>query len=126
MVYDINTANETWEWVDLKEVILKCIDVVVCNMIPVLQGRYLYDLQIPQRDIRWEGEENGVTLHAGHGGGLGRVPMTQTRRDHLIAQNGGGRRFFDEIELFNTDSLVKEVRISLSLHYVDNFFTYCL
>ncbi|KAJ4883331.1 Protein EMSY-LIKE 2 [Raphanus sativus] len=97
LVYDINTANETWEWVDLKE--------------------------IPPQDIRWGGEENGATLNAGHGGGmtrgsrrtlsnggLARVPMTQPRRDHLvIAQNGGGRKFFDEIELFNTDSLVKEV-----------------
>lgn len=41
--------------------------------------------------------------------------MTQPRRDHLVAQNGGGRKLFDEIELFNTDSLVKEVSISLSL-----------
>ncbi|KAG2323168.1 hypothetical protein Bca52824_016381 [Brassica carinata] len=83
LVYDINTANETWEWVDLKE--------------------------IPPQDIRWEGEENGVSLNArghgggrmahgsrrtlGNGGGLGRVPMmmSQPRRDHLIAQNGGGR-----------------------------------
>ncbi|KAF3564422.1 hypothetical protein DY000_02019606 [Brassica cretica] len=90
LVYDLNTANETWEWVDLKE--------------------------IPPQDIRWGGEENGAALNAGHGsrrtlsnGGLGRLPMTQPRRDHLVAQNGGGRKLFDEIELFNTDSLVKEV-----------------
>ncbi|WZZ22959.1 protein EMSY-LIKE 2 [Brassica rapa] len=90
LVYDLNTANETWEWVDLKE--------------------------IPPQDIRWGGEENGAALNAGHGsrrtlsnGGLGRVPLTQPRRDHLVAQNGGGRKLFDEIELFNTDSLVKEV-----------------
>ena len=43
------------------------------------------------------------------------MPMTQPRRDHLVALNGGGRKLFDEIELFNTDSLVKEVSISLSL-----------
>ncbi|KAL1196894.1 Protein EMSY-LIKE 2 [Cardamine amara subsp. amara] len=96
LVYDINTANETWEWVDLKE--------------------------IPPEDIKWDGEENGVTLSVGHGGGIihgsqrtlshggrGRGPRTQPRREHLVTQNGGGRMFFDEIELFNTDSLVKEV-----------------
>lgn len=90
---------------------------------PSVKHTLLHDLQIPPQDIRWGGEENGATLNAGHGGGmtrgsrrtlsnggLGRVPMTQPRRDHLvIAQNGGGRKFFDEIELFNTDSLVKEV-----------------
>ncbi|XP_024012014.1 protein EMSY-LIKE 2 isoform X2 [Eutrema salsugineum] len=88
LVYDINTANETWEWVDLKE--------------------------IPPGDIRWDGEENGVTLNDSDlirgsritlsNGGRGRGPRTQ-----LAAQNGGERNFFDEIELFNTDSLVKEV-----------------
>ncbi|CAF2357463.1 unnamed protein product [Brassica napus] len=52
LVYDLNTLNETWEWVDLKE--------------------------IPPQDIRWGGEENGAAF-AGHGsrrtlsnGGLGR------------------------------------------------------
>ncbi|CAA7026854.1 unnamed protein product [Microthlaspi erraticum] len=82
LVYDINTANETWEWVDLKE--------------------------IQPEDIRWDGEENGVTLNVGYGG-RGRGPITQSRREHLAAQNGGGRKFLDEIELFNTESLVKEV-----------------
>ncbi|EOA21155.1 hypothetical protein CARUB_v10001509mg [Capsella rubella] len=96
LVYDINTVNETWEWVDLKE--------------------------IPLEDIRWDGEENGATLNVRHGsgttrgnrgnlshGGRGRGPRTQPRREHLALENGGGRKFFDEIELFNTDSLVKEV-----------------
>lgn len=46
-----------------------------------------------------------------NGGGRGRGPITQPRREHLAAQNGGGeRQFLDEIELFNTESLVKEVR----------------
>ncbi|AED91065.1 unnamed protein product [Arabidopsis thaliana] len=96
LVYDINTVNETWEWVDLNE--------------------------IPTKDIRWDGEEDGVTLNVGHGGGTtrgnrrtlshggrGRGPRTQPRREHLATENGGGRKFFGEIELFNTDSLVKEV-----------------
>uniref|UniRef100_A0A1J3CMR5 ENT domain-containing protein n=1 Tax=Noccaea caerulescens TaxID=107243 RepID=A0A1J3CMR5_NOCCA len=94
LVYDINTANETWEWVDLKE--------------------------IPPEDIKWDGEENGVALNVGYGGGSrkalnngggrGRGPITQPRREHLAAQHGGGeRKFLDEIELFNTESLVKEV-----------------
>jgi hypothetical protein len=105
LVYDINTVNETWEWVDLNE--------------------------IPTKDIRWDGEEDGVTLNVGHGGGTtrgnrrtlshggrGRGPRTQPRREHLATENGGGRKFFGEIELFNTDSLVKEVGISISLHFV--------
>ncbi|CAH2073806.1 unnamed protein product [Thlaspi arvense] len=97
LVYDINTPTETWEWVDLKE--------------------------IPPEDIRWDGEENAATLNVGYGGdlihgsqialsngGRGRGPRTQPKREeHVAAQNGGGRKFFDEIELFNTDSLVKEV-----------------
>lgn len=89
-------------------------------------------MQIPPEDIRWDGEENGVALNVGHGsgairgnrrtlsnGGRGSGPRTQPRREHLATQNGGGRKFFDEIELFNTDSLVKEV--FLALHSVNEF-----
>ncbi|KAG8501191.1 hypothetical protein CXB51_003297 [Gossypium anomalum] len=41
LVYDINTANETWEWVDLKE--------------------------ISPDDIRWDGEDPGISYRGGHG-----------------------------------------------------------
>lgn len=93
-------------------------------MIPSLQNLNvpnIYALQIPPEDIRWDhGEENGGNFKCReiiHGrtlsnGGRRRVPITQTRRDHLIAQNSGGMKFLNEIELFNTDSLVKEVGIS--------------
>ncbi|CAK8564506.1 unnamed protein product [Lathyrus sativus] len=40
LVYDINKANETWEWVDLKE--------------------------ISPEDIRWEGEDPGILHRSGH------------------------------------------------------------
>jgi hypothetical protein len=109
-VYDIHAANETWEWVDLKE--------------------------IPPEDIRWDGEESGVALNIGHGsasfrgnrrgqihGGRGRGPRIHQPRRELVPpptqQNGsGGRRTSsDDIELFNTDSLVKEVeRVFDSTH----------
>uniref|UniRef100_A0A1J3FYZ7 ENT domain-containing protein n=1 Tax=Noccaea caerulescens TaxID=107243 RepID=A0A1J3FYZ7_NOCCA len=111
LVYDINAANETWEWVDLKE--------------------------IPPEDIRWDGEESGVALNIGHGSGTirgnrrgqsligrGRGPrIYQPRREFVqpptTQQNGGGgrRTSSDDIELFNTDSLVKEVeRVFDSAH----------
>ena len=32
LVYDINTTNETWEWVNLKEVILM-LPSYICSMI---------------------------------------------------------------------------------------------
>ncbi|CAH2053941.1 unnamed protein product, partial [Thlaspi arvense] len=104
LVYDLHAANETWEWVDLKE--------------------------IPPEDIRWDGEESGIALNVGHGGGStrgnrrsqshigrGRGPRIHQPRRELLPpstqQNGGaggGRRTSsDDIELFNTDSLVKEV-----------------
>ncbi|XP_010520041.1 PREDICTED: protein EMSY-LIKE 2-like [Tarenaya hassleriana] len=104
LVYDIDTESETWEWVDLKE--------------------------IPQEDIRWDKEDIGATFNMGHGSGpirgsrrtlnysglaptvgRGRVPAkSQPRRErNYPSQNGGGTKFSDDIELFNTDALVKEV-----------------
>ncbi|KAK7278827.1 hypothetical protein RJT34_23865 [Clitoria ternatea] len=102
LVYDINKANETWEWVDLKE--------------------------ISPEDIRWEGEDPGILYRGGHSGqgrgvkkffnrggdtlGAGRGrghPRFQARQEFHAPQNGIGRRVLDDIELLNTDSLVKEV-----------------
>ncbi|XP_010486905.1 PREDICTED: protein EMSY-LIKE 1 [Camelina sativa] len=104
LVYDIHAVNETWEWVDLKE--------------------------IPPEDIRWDGEDSGVALNIGHGSGSfrgnrrsqsqihvgrGRGPRIHQPRRELVPppaqQNGGGgrRTSSEDIELFNTDSLVKEV-----------------
>ncbi|KAF3603020.1 hypothetical protein F2Q69_00038677, partial [Brassica cretica] len=116
LVYDIHAANETWEWVDLKE--------------------------IPPEDIRWDGEESGVALNAGLGSGSirgnrrnyqsnigrGRGPrIHQPRRDFLPTQQngggGGGGRITssDDIELFNTDSLVKEVERVFDTAHPDPF-----
>ncbi|KAG2315572.1 hypothetical protein Bca52824_018694 [Brassica carinata] len=109
LVYDINAVNETWEWVDLKE--------------------------IPPEDIRWDGEDSGVALNAGLGSGSirgnrrnqghigrGRGPrIHQPRREFLpppTQQNGGGG---DDIELFNTDLLVKEVERVFDATHPDPF-----
>ncbi|KAL0855129.1 hypothetical protein Bca101_060281 [Brassica carinata] len=109
LVYDINAVNETWEWVDLKE--------------------------IPPEDIRWDGEDSGVAFNAGPGSGSirgnrrnqghigrGRGPrIHQPRREFLpppTHQNGGGG---DDIELFNTDLLVKEVERVFDATHPDPF-----
>ncbi|XP_022744921.1 protein EMSY-LIKE 1-like isoform X3 [Durio zibethinus] len=100
LVYDINTANETWEWVDLKE--------------------------ISPDDIRWDGEDPGISYRGGHGfhgakksfsrggpapgPGRGRGSMKgQSRKEFLPSQNGNAKKVSDDIELLNTDTLVKEV-----------------
>ncbi|XP_031379203.1 protein EMSY-LIKE 1 isoform X2 [Punica granatum] len=99
LVYDIHTANETWEWVDLKE--------------------------ISPEDIRWD-EDPSISNRRGRGGpapkkssarsggppssGRARVPTkSQPRKENLPLQNGALKKLPDDIELFNTDSLVKEV-----------------
>ncbi|KAL0676022.1 hypothetical protein Bca4012_004003 [Brassica carinata] len=111
LVYDINAINETWEWVDLKE--------------------------IPPEDIRWDEKRIvGVALNTGPGSGSirgnrrnqghigrGRGPrIHQPRREFLpppTQQNGGGGG--DDIELFNTDLLVKEVERVFDATHPDPF-----
>ncbi|KAJ8900095.1 hypothetical protein K2173_024211 [Erythroxylum novogranatense] len=112
LVYDIGTANETWEWVDFKE--------------------------ISPEDIRWESEDPG-TYHRGGLGGPGRgirIPMNrgafiqgtgrgrgptkgQSRREITSMQNGFAKTFLDDIELLNTDTLVKEVEKVFILSHPD-------
>ncbi|XP_078432561.1 protein EMSY-LIKE 3-like [Wolffia australiana] len=100
LVYDINSKDETWEWVNLKE--------------------------MSADDIRWEGEEpsaghrvgrsgpgRGAKKGAGRGSamaGRGRGPLKpQPKKDLLPSQNGTGKKGPDDIELLDTGSLIKEV-----------------
>ncbi|EEF48835.1 conserved hypothetical protein [Ricinus communis] len=112
LVYDINTADETWEWVNLKE--------------------------ISPEDIRWKDEDQGVFRRGGrpgpgrgnkksmaHGGGLGgagrgRGTMKgQSRKEFPLAQNGIGRKALDDIEILHTDTLIKEVEKVFSANHAD-------
>ncbi|XP_024025338.1 protein EMSY-LIKE 1 isoform X1 [Morus notabilis] len=113
LIYDMNTAHETFEWVDLKE--------------------------IPPEDIQWEGDDPGLPHGGGHGGqgrgfkksssrggvvpgaGRGRPVKSQPRKDFLPAQNGNAQRVSDDIELLNTDALVKEVETVFSANHPDPF-----
>ncbi|KAK8477836.1 hypothetical protein V6N13_007717 [Hibiscus sabdariffa] len=100
LVYDINTVNETWEWVNLKE--------------------------ISSDDIRWDGEDPGISYRGGHGlhgakksfshgapapgPGRGRGSVKGLyRKESLPLQNGITKKLSDDIELLNTEALVKEV-----------------
>lgn len=101
LVYDINTAHETWEWVDLKE--------------------------MAREDIRWEGEEpdlnflgrgapvHGVKKSSSRGGpisGAGRGRGTQKnsiKKGYPPSQNGVWKKSSDYIEILHTETLIKEV-----------------
>ncbi|CAN6805860.1 unnamed protein product [Brassica oleracea var. botrytis] len=95
LVYDISTPNETWEWVNLKE--------------------------ISPGDIRWEGEDSGVSRKGGHpgqgrgsakamprGGPTGRGRGNMKIQPHK-AQNGIGKKALGDIEILHTDTLIKEI-----------------
>ncbi|XP_043814649.1 protein EMSY-LIKE 1 isoform X2 [Manihot esculenta] len=112
LVYDINTANETWEWVNLKE--------------------------IPPEDIQWEGVDPGISLRGAHSGpghgikksmshvgypsggrGRGGSIKGESRREFLPTQNGFTKKVSDDIELFNTETLVQEVEKVFALNHPD-------
>ncbi|KAH0936821.1 hypothetical protein HID58_004282 [Brassica napus] len=99
LVYDMNTLNETWEWVNLKE--------------------------ISPGDIRWEGEDAGVSRKGGHPGqgrgstkamarggpagqAIGRGRGSMKIQQHK-AQNGVGKKALGDIEILHTETLIKEV-----------------
>ncbi|KAM3287594.1 protein EMSY-LIKE 3 isoform X1 [Capsicum chacoense] len=101
LVYDMGTANETWEWVNLAE--------------------------ISPEDIQWEGEDPGISHYGNYGGpchamarpagcastpGAGRgrgLTKAQSRKDFPLSQNGMGKKGSDDIQLLHTDTLIKEV-----------------
>lgn len=93
--------------------------------------------EIPPEDIQWEGEDPGLPHGGGHGGqargpkkpssrggpgtGRGRPMKSQPKKDFLPAQNGNAQRVSDDIELLNTDALVKEVETVFSTNHPDPF-----
>ncbi|CAL8113450.1 unnamed protein product [Prunus armeniaca] len=111
LVYDINSANETWEWVNLSE--------------------------ISPEDIQWVGEDPGISHRGGYGGsghginrsvgrdnvpvpGRGRgIPKGQSRKDFPPSQNGIGKKAPDDIQLLHTDTLIKEVERVFGANHPD-------
>ncbi|XP_077211027.1 protein EMSY-LIKE 3-like isoform X2 [Tasmannia lanceolata] len=112
LVYDMNTTDETWEWVNLKE--------------------------ISPEDIRWEGEDPGISRRTARGGpgrgikkplgrgsavpGAGRgrgAPKNQSKKDFPPSQNGIGKKGSDDIEILHTDTLIKEVERVFSASHPD-------
>ncbi|CAL1409467.1 unnamed protein product [Linum trigynum] len=106
LVYDMNTKNETWEWVNLKE--------------------------IPPEDIRWEHEDESIfgkgdrpghgrgnkkpmmrggsaAAAAAAGPGRGRGNTKGPKREFPLPQNGTGKKALGDIEILHTETLIKEV-----------------
>ncbi|KAL5132643.1 Protein EMSY-LIKE 3 [Glycine soja] len=111
LVYDMGSANETWEWVNLSE--------------------------ISPEDIQWVGEDPGINHRGGFGGpghgmnrsvgrdgvpGAGRgrgAAKGQSRKDFLSSQNGLGKKVHDDIQILHTDTLIKEVERVFSANHPD-------
>ncbi|CAN6162480.1 unnamed protein product [Urochloa humidicola] len=111
LVYDINTSNETWEWVDLEK--------------------------MKPEDIRWLEDDSGtdpVTYLQSQG-----APSTGARKSRLIPGHGRGRSFqknvskrdfsppknkarkrgSGDIDILHTDSLIKQVKKVFSISNPD-------
>lgn len=84
--------------------------------------------QISPEDIQWEGEDPGILHRAGHGGsgrgnkkstgpsgtipaaGRGRGALkNNTKNNFPPSQNGIGKKGSDDMEIYHTDSVIKEV-----------------
>ncbi|KAK6925700.1 ENT domain [Dillenia turbinata] len=112
LVYDMNTADETWEWVNLKE--------------------------ISRNDIRWEDEDPGISCGIGHvsagrgkkkslakggtvnGAGRGRGNIkAKSKKEYPSMQNGTGKKSSSNIEIMRTDTLIEEVEKVFSAAHPD-------
>ncbi|KAK6941907.1 ENT domain, partial [Dillenia turbinata] len=141
LIYDINTAKETWEWVNLKEhrelddinhkvMLHKMIGEKFTHFAFSIEYHILRTwLQIPPEDIRWVGDEPGISQVVRGGQGRGSKNATShgdgisgagIRKGSMAApaqpvneippsQNGSVKQASDDIELFHTDTLIKEV-----------------
>ncbi|XP_057800452.1 protein EMSY-LIKE 3 isoform X2 [Salvia miltiorrhiza] len=94
-------------------------------------------VEISPGDIKWDGEEPGISRHGGYGGpargisrplgqdngpgsGRGRgVAKGQSRKDLPPSQNGIGKKRVDDIQLLHTETLIKEVEKVFSASHPD-------
>ncbi|CAL9236906.1 unnamed protein product [Arabidopsis halleri] len=109
LVYDIATAHETWEWVNLSE--------------------------ISPGDIEWIGEDPGVGNRDDYNGqchGLNRTTVPNSipqrgsglakntiRKDFRTSQNGTGKKKHLDIRIRQTNVLIREVERVLGSHNPD-------
>ncbi|KAH6812297.1 Emsy N Terminus plant Tudor-like domains-containing protein [Perilla frutescens var. frutescens] len=93
--------------------------------------------EISPGDIKWEGEDPGISRHGGYGGpgrGIGRplgrdnapgsgrgrgLAKGQSRKDLPPSQNGIGKKGSDDIQLLHTETLIKEVEKVFSASHPD-------
>ncbi|KAM7265427.1 hypothetical protein ACFE04_003110 [Oxalis oulophora] len=135
LVYDQNTPNETWEWVNLKECKLDDSGALLGFFNPSVicfGSCHCIIASIPADDIRWETGEPGIAYRGGYGvrersnknfrqgnpsGGRGRGPMIRghLRKEILQLPNGAAKNHTDHIELYNTQELVQEAEKILEL-----------
>ncbi|XVE76671.1 hypothetical protein DITRI_Ditri13aG0000400 [Diplodiscus trichospermus] len=111
LVYDIGTANETWEWVNLSEISPE--DIRWVNEDP----------GIPHRDV-YGGLGHGMNRTVGRdgvpGAGRGRgFTKGPSRKDFMPSQNGIGKKALDDIQILHTDTLVKEVERVFGANHPD-------
>lgn len=84
LIYDKGTDNEAWEWVDLK--------------------------QMPPEDIRWVGEDPGISYLDNHEGPKSARHLVRGAIASKEFDNGAERVAADDIEMLHTDTLIKEVQ----------------
>ena len=123
LVYDINTKNETWEWVNLNEVISPSLTWQLSFNIDFVD---FFFLKISPDDIRWEGDDPGIVPQRAPQNGPGRAKKPVARPAPLgrgrgsikahnsnpnfpTAQNGVGKDEADVIKILHTETLIKAV-----------------
>ncbi|KAL8128719.1 hypothetical protein V2J09_017874 [Rumex salicifolius] len=97
LVYDMNTPDETWEWVDLK--------------------------QIPQDDIRWVGEDPGIAqrlVNRDKKSGGPTVPQARNRHKAQFRIDAGNMDS-EDIEMLHTETLVEQVEKVIAASNPDRF-----
>ncbi|GKC89921.1 EMSY-LIKE 3-like isoform X1, partial [Tanacetum coccineum] len=107
LVYDANTPDETWEWVNLREISPNDIrwkweDVGISNR----GGR-----SGSGRGIKTPAARGVTTVGPGPGAGRGRPigSKGQPKKEQPPLQNGSAKRPSNNIEILHTETLVKEI-----------------